>query len=83
MVIDQERYELGKKIFTGKVELPESPISPEKVETQTQALEKVKEDLPETVAKKLDIPGLAGKLDEDQLNSLMYYLFTRFIQPIQ
>ncbi len=73
-------YKLGEKIYYNKVKLPAKPISEDKVKIQNIFLRAMTRGIPESVKKRIDKAKLAGRLDDEQLNALKYYLANRFKQ---
>jgi len=73
-------YKLGEKIYYNKVKLPAEPISEDKVKIQNIFLRAMTKGVPESVKKRVDKAKLAGRLDDEQLNALKYYLAKRFKQ---
>ena len=73
-------YKLGEKIYYNKVKLPAKPISEDKVKIQIIFLRAMTRGIPESVKKRIDKAKLAGRLDDEQLNALKYYLANRFKQ---
>ena len=78
--IDGARYNLGRNLYLGKVDLPETPINEEKYVVQNKILSVIKEGLPKSVVVKLDEADLAGRLNKKQFDSLRYYLNKRYKQ---
>lgn len=75
-VEDSQKYESGKALFAGKVVLGEQP----RVQMQTQyiRLTQLQEKLPPRVKKTVDLPAFAGKLSNEQLVALEYFLKVRY-----
>lgn len=73
--IDRSSYELGKKIFAGQFERRENPAN---ADQQRATLESLQERLPMRARTGADLPGYAGKLDDEQYAALLYYLKKRF-----
>ncbi|MFN0068475.1 MAG: hypothetical protein ACKVYV_12665 [Limisphaerales bacterium] len=71
---DREGYSLGKKVFNGDVPLTATADA----SAQRPRLERLQGLLPERTAKKKSLPGLAGKLSEQQLAGLETYVNSRF-----
>ena len=71
-------YKLGEKIYYNKVKLPAKPISEDKVKIQNISLKAMTRGIPESVKKRIDKAKLAGRLDDEQINALKYYLSKRF-----
>ena len=76
--IDRERYDLGKKVYRGKIVLPSDPISTEQFDRQIAELKHLVKGLPKKEAKKFDIEKLSGRLDDKKYEALKYYLLVRF-----
>ncbi len=76
--IDGTRFNLGKDIYSGKIDLPADPINEANYETQNKILTRLKITLPKNVVKKLDAAAFAGRLTKEQFDSLRYYLIKRF-----
>ncbi len=73
---DKDKYELGKKIYSGKARLStQSSVSATQQETRLRALQN---RLPESEKKNTNLPALAGKLTAEQLDALEYYVDKRF-----
>ena len=74
--LEAEQYNLGKKIFTQKADLPEA--LPELVKEQTEQLEALRALLPEKARKRAELQALAGRLNDEQFEALMYYVSVRY-----
>jgi hypothetical protein len=74
--IEAAEYNLGKKIFNRKAELPEA--SPELVKVQAEKLGLLEAALPEKDREQADLSALAGRLSEEQLEALHYYVSIRY-----
>ena len=74
--IDAEKYELGKRIYTGKVKPGE--LQAAVATAQEGRLRELQAQLPERESKKTDLSSLAGKLSAEQLDALEYYVHQRF-----
>ena len=72
--IDVERYHRGKQIFTGEAP-SESAGSASDHQTRLAALQ---QKLPPQVQRSVDLQKFAGKLHDDQLDALEYYLSVRY-----
>src|SRR5438093_3575953 len=73
---DKDKYELGKKIYSGKARLSTQPsANAAQQETRLRALQN---RLPESEKRSTDLPALAGKLTPDQLDALEYYVDKRY-----
>lgn len=75
LVEDSQKYELGKAIFFGKAPLKEK-ISMDRA-AQRSLLEGLQDRLPAKVKKTVDLPGLSGKLSDEQLFALQHFLRIR------
>ena len=76
--IDGTRFNLGKDIYSGKIDLPADPFNEANYETQNIILTRLKITLPKSVVKKLDAAAFAGRLTKEQFDSLRYFLIKRF-----
>jgi|SRR5204863_7125840 len=74
---DRERYELGKKIYSGKAHLTADPSADIKAQQETR-LRALQARLPESAQKKTDLPALAGRLTPAEMDALEYYVNKRF-----
>jgi len=70
------KFELGQKIFTGKLKLPEADAK--LAETQAPKLKRLQEMLPKESQEKAKLPSLAGRLSEKQLAALEHILPRRY-----
>lgn len=71
--VDREKYNLGQRVFAGKVNSEQGDATTQKVKlTALQSL------LPAKVAKEKDLSTLAGKLSPAQLDALDYFLNQRY-----
>ena len=77
---DMDIYKLGEKIYYNKVKLPTEPISEDKTTVQSIYLRAMTKGIPASVKKRVDKAKLAGRLDDEQLHALKYYLTIRFKQ---
>jgi len=71
---DRAKYSLGMRVFDGKVKF-DAQADPG---AQRDRLKALQARLPERVAKKKDLPSLAGKLTAEQLDALEYYVNHRY-----
>ena len=71
--VDRDRYDLGQKVYNGKAAPGQGDAAAQR--TRLQALQT---QLPENVAKKKDLTAMAGKLSEQQLSALEYYVQQRY-----
>jgi hypothetical protein len=67
--VDASKYQLGKEIFTGKLQ----PAT-----TQKSALEALQEKLPPEQQKNVRLPEMAGRLSAYEMDALGYYVAVRF-----
>lgn len=74
--LDTAKFELGQKIFTGKLKLPEADAK--LAEEQAPKLKKMQAMLPEVSQKKAKLPSLAGRLSDPQLAALEYFVQKRY-----
>ncbi len=77
---DMDIYKLGEKLYYNKVKLRAEPISEDKTKVQSIYLRAMCKGIPESVKKRIDKAKFAGRLDDEQLNALKYYLTIRFKQ---
>lgn len=73
---DEGKYALGQKIFAGKQSLPEADAK--LAEKQGPKLKKLQEMLPKEAQDKKKLGSLAGKLNDEQLAALQYYVEQRY-----
>jgi len=69
--VDTTQYDLGQKVFNGRVSLASTP---EMAASQKPRLETLQSRLPGSVAQKKDLPAMAGTLSDEQLTALEYYV---------
>jgi hypothetical protein len=72
--IDSARYELGKAVYTGKYTAVNNR---QKMSEQKKALMMMSN---KAGSKVKDLSSLAGKISDEQLKALEYYLSKRFMQ---
>lgn len=71
--VDREKYNLGQRVFAGKINSGQGDAATQKVKlTALQSL------LPAKLAKEKDLSTLAGKLSPAQLDALDYFLNQRY-----
>ncbi len=75
---DEKLYYLGKDIYEDKIKLPENQVSEKAFEEQSRILNKLKKKLPEEVVNNLDRAEFVGRLEIDQMDSLIYFLKMRY-----
>ena len=71
--VDRDKYDLGQKVFNERT----APV-PGDAAAQRSRLQAIQAQLPAKVAKKKDLTALAGKLSEQQLEALEYYVSQRY-----
>ena len=74
---DREKYELGKKIYSGKAHLTAEPSADIRAQQEAR-LKALQSRLPESAQKKTDLTALAGRLTPAELDALEYYVNKRF-----
>ena len=73
--VDRASYETGKKIFAGEF----TPTDEARAsEAEKQVLEDLQSQLPRTVQTRVDLPELNGKLSDEQMEALQYFLEKRY-----
>ncbi len=75
---DEKLYYLGKDIYEDKIKLPENQVSEKAFEEQSRILKKLKKKLPVKVVNNLDRAEFVGRLEIDQMDSLIYFLKMRY-----
>src|SRR5215210_3188243 len=70
---DKEKYELGKKIYSGKARLSGQP-SMDTMKLQEARLKTLQARLPESAQRNTNLPALAGRLTPTELDALEYYV---------
>ena len=73
---ERAQYALGKRLFNGKVELPDR--DERAAAKQREPLAALQALLPKRYAKKKNLPQLAGRLTSEQLDALAAYVRKRF-----
>ena len=74
--MDSEKYELGKRIYTGKLKPGETQTVG--AAAQEGRLRHLQTHLPEREQKSTNLTSLAGRLSAEQLDALEYYIHQRF-----
>lgn len=74
VIQNSRRYELGKAIFAGKLDLKDR--APQAA--QLERLKDLQGRLPASKRASADLPALAGKLSPDQMTALEYFLEIRY-----
>ena len=73
----RERYELGKKIYSGKARISAEPKADLKPAQQAR-LKTLQSRLPASAQKNTDLTALAGRLTPAEMDALEYYVNKRF-----
>lgn len=76
--IDSVAYNLGKLVFTNRLELPGTPPPNVDPAANRARLSTIQTALPERVGQQVDLPALAERLNAEQIEALVYYLSIRF-----
>jgi hypothetical protein len=74
---DKEKYELGKRIYSGKARLSGQPAT-DAAKTQQARLRTLQARLPASAQKKTNLTTLAGRLTPAEMDALEYYVNKRF-----
>lgn len=74
MKMDREKYGLGQKVYEGSAMTPGGGDA----DAQTARLKAAQMKLPPDTMEKKDLPALAGKLSNTQLEALEYFVERRF-----
>lgn len=76
---DSVRYELGKAIFSGKASLPrEAKVTASDREARERRLADWQKQLPAKARPSDGLTALAGRMTNDQMAALEYYLKVRY-----
>ena len=73
---DREKFHLGKSIYNQEIEL--SPVDKAKETSQAERLDYLQGSLPNTEKRRVNLPELAGKLTDVQIDALEYFVSVRF-----
>lgn len=73
---DKEKFHLGKAVYNEEIELSKDKTL--KSETQVSRLEMLQNSLPNPEKKRVNLPNLAGRISDKQLEALEYFLVIRF-----
>lgn len=73
---DREKFHLGKSVFNQEIEL--SAVDKAKEVVQSERLDYLQGSLPNTEKRRVNLPDLAGKLTDEQLDALEYFVSIRF-----
>jgi hypothetical protein len=71
--VDRALYDLGQKVFRGKAAPAQGDAA-----TQRPRLAALQGRLPASAARKTDLNALAGKVSDEQLAALEYYVGRRY-----
>ncbi|BDA77916.1 hypothetical protein LPTSP3_g08460 [Leptospira kobayashii] len=74
---DREKFHLGKAVFNQEVELATATDKTKEV-AQAERLDYLQGALPNTEKRRVSLPDFAGKLTEEQLDALEYFVSIRF-----
>jgi len=74
--IDNEKYALGKKIYSGKAKLTAQPTADRAA--QERRLRELQARLPAKAQAEANLPQYAGRLTAGELDALEYYVAARF-----
>ncbi|TGM05143.1 hypothetical protein [Leptospira jelokensis] len=75
---DREKYHLGKAIFNQEVSLEKQTNANVNTADQEERLEYLQGSLPNTEKRRVNLPDFSGKLTEEQLQALEYFIQVRF-----
>ncbi|TGK78938.1 hypothetical protein EHQ24_15420 [Leptospira noumeaensis] len=73
---DREKYHLGKAVYNQDLTLEKQPNV--KLIEQEERLEYLQGSLPNTEKRRVNLPDFAGKLTEEQITALEYFVQVRF-----
>lgn len=73
---DREKFHLGKSIYNQEIEL--NAIDKSKEIAQAERLDYLQGSLPNTEKRRVNLPDLAGKLTDAQIDALEYFISIRF-----
>ncbi|MCG6141936.1 hypothetical protein [Leptospira mtsangambouensis] len=73
---DREKYHLGKAVYNQDITLEKQTNV--KLFEQEERLEYLQGSLPNTEKRRVNLPDFAGKLTEEQLQALEYFIQIRF-----
>ncbi|EMY70998.1 hypothetical protein [Leptospira vanthielii] len=73
---DREKYHLGKAVYNQDITLDsQTKVNPQE---QEERLEYLQGSLPNTEKRRVNLPDFSGKLTEEQLQALEYFVQVRF-----
>ncbi|EOQ87357.1 hypothetical protein LEP1GSC202_3595 [Leptospira yanagawae serovar Saopaulo str. Sao Paulo = ATCC 700523] len=75
---DREKYHLGKAIYNQEVSLEKPTNTNINTTDQEERLEYLQGSLPNTEKRRVNLPDFSGKLTEEQLQALEYFIQVRF-----
>jgi len=73
---DREKFHLGKSIYNLEIEL--GTLDKTKESAQAERLDYLQGSLPNTEKRRVNLPELAGKLTNEQIEALEYFVSVRF-----
>jgi hypothetical protein len=73
---DREKFHLGKSVYNQEIEF--SAIDKSKEVSQAERLDYLQGSLPNTEKRRVNLPDLAGKLTDEQIDALEYFISIRF-----
>lgn len=76
--IDAQAYNLGKSLFTSRINLPAATPDGADPAANRDRLAAVQALLPDRVRAEIDLPALADRLSAAQVDALLYYVGIRF-----
>ena len=74
--LEATQYNLGKKVFTHKADLPEPTA--ELATEQSEELQALAAALPVKAQRRSNLVALAGRLSAEELDALTYYVSIRY-----
>ncbi len=76
--LDQEKYELGRAVFTKRVRLTSQNIPARELSARRARLETLQRQLPRSIQNRIDLLSFAPLLTAQQFQALEYYLVRRY-----
>ncbi len=73
---DREKFHLGKSIYNQEIEL--GVLDKTKETAQAERLDYLQGSLPNTEKRRVNLSDLAGKLSDEQLSALEYFISIRY-----
>jgi hypothetical protein len=74
--MDNDKYALGKKIYSGKAKLTTQPAADRAA--QERRLRELQSRLPARAQENVNLPSMAGQLKPEELEALEYYVTRRY-----